>query len=142
MSYADRWIQLSGSDEVYGGYMASDYAITHCSHGTFIGYPGGPDYLCHYCEMGITVNTLWRSMRADSFQDKNIIKQAIKQRKQFRRLARKFAKNPGGKNARFWDVYERLNNLTTKTNSVWASKWIERMVAKELVCAINRTRKN
>lgn len=24
----------------------------YCEHGTFIGYPGGPDYLCGACEMG------------------------------------------------------------------------------------------
>lgn len=24
----------------------------YCQHGTYIGYPGGPDYLCGACEMG------------------------------------------------------------------------------------------
>jgi hypothetical protein len=24
----------------------------YCKHGTYIGYPGGPDYLCGPCEMG------------------------------------------------------------------------------------------
>jgi len=29
-----------------------DYDLTHCKHGTYIGYPGGPDYMCGRCEMG------------------------------------------------------------------------------------------
>ena len=24
----------------------------YCEHGTYIGYPGGPDYICGMCEMG------------------------------------------------------------------------------------------
>ncbi|TXH12514.1 MAG: hypothetical protein E6R03_12665 [Hyphomicrobiaceae bacterium] len=30
--------------------MPSDY----CEHGTYVGGWAGPDYLCHYCEMGYT----------------------------------------------------------------------------------------
>lgn len=26
----------------------------YCRHGNYIGYPGGPDYLCGYCEAGVT----------------------------------------------------------------------------------------
>jgi len=25
----------------------------HCRHGTAIGTPGGADFMCHYCEMGL-----------------------------------------------------------------------------------------
>ena len=25
---------------------------TYCTHGTYIGTPGGPDFLCGACEMG------------------------------------------------------------------------------------------
>lgn len=28
---------------------------THCEHGTYIGYPGGADYLCQWCEDGISL---------------------------------------------------------------------------------------
>lgn len=28
---------------------------THCEHGTYIGYPGGADYLCGWCEDAISV---------------------------------------------------------------------------------------
>ncbi len=27
---------------------------THCKHGTYVGHPGGPDYMCGYCEDGVT----------------------------------------------------------------------------------------
>jgi len=30
------------------------YEGTHCKHGTFTGHWAGPDYLCFYCEMGVT----------------------------------------------------------------------------------------
>lgn len=33
-------------------YFTEDYDRVHCKHGQYIGYPGGPDYMCHYCEMG------------------------------------------------------------------------------------------
>jgi hypothetical protein len=35
-----------------GGYLEGDYDLTHCRHGSYTGYPGGPDYMCHWCEMG------------------------------------------------------------------------------------------
>ena len=28
---------------------------THCDHGMYVGYPGGPDYMCQWCEDGISV---------------------------------------------------------------------------------------
>lgn len=27
---------------------------THCKHGTYVGWPGGPDYMCGWCEDGIS----------------------------------------------------------------------------------------
>lgn len=30
------------------------YEQTHCKHGAFIGWWGGPDYMCFHCEMGTT----------------------------------------------------------------------------------------
>lgn len=33
-------------------YFAEDRAKVHCVHGTYVGYPGGADYLCQYCENG------------------------------------------------------------------------------------------
>jgi hypothetical protein len=34
------------------------YDDTHCEHGTFVGGWAGPDYLCGYCEDGVTVEEL------------------------------------------------------------------------------------
>ena len=31
---------------------------THCVHGTYIGYPGGADYMCGWCEDGISVREM------------------------------------------------------------------------------------
>lgn len=41
-------VDLGGGEE----YFASDYDRVHCRHGSYIGYPGGRDILCHECEMG------------------------------------------------------------------------------------------
>lgn len=30
---------------------------TYCKHGTYIGTPGGPDLLCHWCESGDEVDS-------------------------------------------------------------------------------------
>lgn len=30
------------------------YDDLHCRHGTFVGNWAGPDYMCGYCEMGVT----------------------------------------------------------------------------------------
>ena len=30
------------------------YESTHCKHGTFIGNAFGPDYMCFWCEMGVS----------------------------------------------------------------------------------------
>ena len=40
------------SDPDGEGYFADDYDQTHCRHGVYVGYPGGPDYMCPYCEGG------------------------------------------------------------------------------------------
>jgi len=43
-------------------YMADE---THCIHGVFVGYPGGPDYMCQFCENGEVTwveDPLWRLM--------------------------------------------------------------------------------
>jgi len=39
-----------GTLEESGKLDNPDY---RCKHGTFIGDPYGPDYMCFYCEMGI-----------------------------------------------------------------------------------------
>jgi hypothetical protein len=31
---------------------------THCEHGTYVGYPGGPDYMCGWCEDGISLREM------------------------------------------------------------------------------------
>jgi len=35
-----------------------DYDDTHCEHGTFVGGWAGPDYMCHWCEQGISAAEL------------------------------------------------------------------------------------
>ncbi len=52
----DQWVSLSDSDPGNVGYFSVDHDQTHCMHGTYVGYPGGPDYICGYCEDGM--NTL------------------------------------------------------------------------------------
>lgn len=32
--------------------MTNKHDTTHCIHGNYIGYPGGPDYMCQNCEDG------------------------------------------------------------------------------------------
>ena len=49
------------SDPDGDGYFAKDFAATHCIHGQFIGYPGGIDYICGYCEDG--ANTLKKDVQ-------------------------------------------------------------------------------
>lgn len=39
-------------DAVRDGLLS--YEGTHCKHGTFIGHWAGPDYMCFYCEMGVS----------------------------------------------------------------------------------------
>lgn len=41
-------VQVSSTEE----YFAEDRDIVYCKHGTYIGYPGGPDYICGACENG------------------------------------------------------------------------------------------
>jgi hypothetical protein len=36
---------------------------THCEHGTYIGYPGGADYLCGWCEDGVSYREYSAIMR-------------------------------------------------------------------------------
>lgn len=43
-----------------------DWARTHCEHGTFIGDPFGPDYLCGYCEDGISMEDFQAMKRRET----------------------------------------------------------------------------
>ena len=47
------YISDQEDQESYLGYDA-----THCEHGTFVGGWAGPDYMCHWCEQGITSQEL------------------------------------------------------------------------------------
>lgn len=38
---------------------------THCEHGSYIGYPGGLDYLCQWCEDGITLEQFLEIRKVD-----------------------------------------------------------------------------
>lgn len=51
MSHDDQYVvNLGGGEE----YYAADWDLVHCRHGKYIGYPGGADILCAYCEDGAT----------------------------------------------------------------------------------------
>ena len=58
-----RYIELNAADSESGGYFEEDYDSTHCEHGTFVGYPGGVDYICGYCEGGTSMASLQREYR-------------------------------------------------------------------------------
>ncbi len=53
------------------------YDDTHCVHGCYIGYPGGPDYLCQYCEDGTTVEELREWAHQDRLADARLLVTAI-----------------------------------------------------------------
>lgn len=44
------YISDQEDQEDYLGYDA-----THCEHGTFVGGWAGPDYMCHWCEDGVSL---------------------------------------------------------------------------------------
>lgn len=51
---------------------------THCKHGTFVGHPGGPDYLCGWCEDGTTDAEFlaWQAGAAQRRIDRSLAKLA------------------------------------------------------------------
>lgn len=44
-------IQVSDTEE----YFAEDRDQVYCLHGKYIGYPGGVDFICPYCEDGADI---------------------------------------------------------------------------------------
>ena len=52
-------VQVSSTEE----YFVEDRDQVHCRHGSYIGYPGGADYICGACEDG--ADTLITGVRAD-----------------------------------------------------------------------------
>ena len=52
-------IRVSSTEE----YFAGDREQVYCKHGTYIGYPGGADYMCGACENGL--NTLCTGLQID-----------------------------------------------------------------------------
>jgi hypothetical protein len=44
-------VDLGGGEE----YFAEDRDQVYCRHGKYIGYPGGVDYICPYCEDGADI---------------------------------------------------------------------------------------
>lgn len=38
----------------------------YCEHGVFVGNPFGGDYMCHYCELGISVEEMQERQRAEA----------------------------------------------------------------------------
>lgn len=41
----------------------------HCEHGTYIGHPGGPDYLCGWCEDGIPLDKFRQIMAEQTMRN-------------------------------------------------------------------------
>jgi hypothetical protein len=44
-------VDLGGGEE----YFAEDRDQVYCKHGRYIGYPGGADFICPYCEDGADI---------------------------------------------------------------------------------------
>lgn len=53
----------SDLDEQLGYDADHDDPRQYCEHGTFIGSWWGPDYLCHWCEAGVSVEEMRESLR-------------------------------------------------------------------------------
>ena len=51
-----------GTLEESGKLENDDY---RCEHGTYIGDPYGPDYLCCWCEMGVSLEEYHEAMRRE-----------------------------------------------------------------------------
>lgn len=62
-----------------GGSEECDYCLTHCEHGTYIGYPGGPDYLCCWCEAGISTEKMEKMLKARQVLENRWVKHRIMQ---------------------------------------------------------------
>jgi hypothetical protein len=60
------WEPLNDADDVReavrAGYIEAD--DVYCEHGTFVGTAYGPDYLCHWCESGVSMAQLRAEHRA------------------------------------------------------------------------------
>lgn len=63
---------------VDGGTNECDNCLTHCQHGTYIGFPGGPDYLCYWCEMGISREQMEEIYRAKAAYREKMLRHEIK----------------------------------------------------------------
>jgi hypothetical protein len=55
---SDNYVVDLGNGEEY---FAEDRDTVYCKHGKYIGYPGGPDYICPFCEDG--ADTLAHGLR-------------------------------------------------------------------------------
>jgi len=64
---------------INGGSEECDYCLTHCEHGTYIGFPGGPDYLCYWCEAGISAEKMEKMLKARQVLENRWIKHRIRQ---------------------------------------------------------------
>lgn len=62
-----------------GGSEKCDYCLTHCEHGTYIGFPGGPDYLCCWCEAGISAEKMEKMLKARQVLENRWVKHRIRQ---------------------------------------------------------------
>jgi hypothetical protein len=55
------------------GNYDEDYSdpAQRCKHGTFIGSWWGPDYMCHWCELGVTDEEYAQAMRSQALYNLN-----------------------------------------------------------------------
>lgn len=92
------------TDEILGYDADHDDPSQYCRHGTWIGSWWGPDYLCGWCEDGISVEEMNRILDAQAERNR--------QRFMFRGLAEKFtaAMPPsipdGYRNVVVWTIIE------------------------------------
>lgn len=55
---------MNDLDEELGYDADHDDPRQYCEHGTFIGSWWGPDYLCHWCEAGVSAEEAREAQRA------------------------------------------------------------------------------
>ncbi len=96
----DGWEPTSDYDDQMDALARGllEYDDTHCRHGTFVGNWAGPDYMCGYCEMGVTDEEFEEGKRLEA--ERNEKRKAARQR---------------------WEEINREVETTTDKDATWAT---------------------
>lgn len=78
-------------DAVREGLLS--YESTHCKHGVFTGHWAGPDYMCFWCEMGVSDAEYEEAMVAREAERKRRA-QGLKGLRLLQRMSRRYAIAP------------------------------------------------